>query len=557
MKKYIKITNFANSDQSGFVNRLNLEKLGLSTKRNDPDTIGQFGSGIKYAPIAALRMGLKWVFVGNDEQGPYTLSYIVKEESGINCIYYQYNDSEPKSSSFTLEAGMLSWEDEFQIYREAISNAKDGGIWDRSIVTKIGKPVEGEFSVYITASPKMMDIYNNHEIYFCDNQTVLFKYGHTSILKSIVNSGNPLRVYCKSVLVHENKEVKNHLFNYQSNDIVLNEDRQVKDNYSLQSNVAFVISKISDDEMVDNIFESVLVKREKPWEFYGLYDGAYSYMTPSDNWSKIFRQKFTSKAVLLSPEESLIPNIDSVLSNKDKVAVRCHSDLLFRLLRNTNITLAKDIVSEEFNYDLNYDFTKFPKLQKAIEICTAYEPSFSLMDKPIAVFKSKTTDALGQTLNINKSKSERQIIIDQSHVENSNVYELVATLIHEYDHYSTGITDSTYREFRNLADSRIGRLVCDLYQQTLVTVNDQGFWISINNLSQLTSLQYSLKQIRPGKYLLQIGDSDFIITEPSNSMPNELSGQLVPSSDGKTMGIPFDLNTGKNDVIKQTNKEKK
>jgi len=543
MKKYIKITNFANSNQSGFVNRLNLEKLGLSTKRNDPDTIGQFGSGIKYAPIAALRMGLKWVFVGNDEQGPYTLSYIVKEESGINCIYYQYNDSEQKSSSFTLEAGMLSWEDEFQIYREAISNAKDGGIWDRSIVTKIGKPVKGEFSVYISASPKMMDIYNNHETYFCDTQTVLFKYGHTSILKNIVNNGNPLRVYCKSVLVHENKEIEEHLFNYQTNDIALNEDRQVKDNYSLQSNVAFAISKINDDVMVNNIFESVLVKREKPWEFYGLYDSAYSYLNPSNNWSTVFRQKFTSKAVLLSPEESIIPNIDFILKSKDKIAVKCHSDLLFKLLKNTDITVAKDIVSEEFNYDLNYDFTKFPKLQKAIEICAAYEPSFNLMDKPIAVFKSKTTDALGMTLNIDKPKSQRQIIIDQSHVENSNVYELVATLIHEYDHYSTGITDSTYREFRNLADSRIGRLVCDLYQQTLITVNDQGFWISINNLSQLTSLQYSIKQIKSEKYLLQIGNSDFIVTEPNNSIPTELSGQLIPSSDCKSMGIAIDLKT--------------
>lgn len=62
MSKYIKITNYLGSDE--IVSRLALEKLGLSTKRNDAETIGQFGSGIKFAPIAALRNGWEWWFTG-------------------------------------------------------------------------------------------------------------------------------------------------------------------------------------------------------------------------------------------------------------------------------------------------------------------------------------------------------------------------------------------------------------------------------------------------------------------------------------------------------------
>ena len=49
LKDYIVISNKAET-----VSRISLEKLGFSTKRNDAKTIGQFGSGIKYAPIAAL-----------------------------------------------------------------------------------------------------------------------------------------------------------------------------------------------------------------------------------------------------------------------------------------------------------------------------------------------------------------------------------------------------------------------------------------------------------------------------------------------------------------------
>lgn len=539
MKKYIKITN-----QSQFVNRLSLEKLGLSTKRNDPSTIGQFGSGIKYAPIAALRMGLEWVFTGNDENGPYTLSYIVKNESDINSIYYKYGESDLKPSSFTLEAGILSWEDEFQVYREAISNAKDGGNWSRSIVNKIEKPIENEFSVYITASPKMMNIYNNHEIYFCDNHDVLFKRNEVTVLKNNIADNNPLRIYCKTVLVNENKDVTNHLFNYQINDVTLNEDRQIKSQVSMQYSVSDTIVKIDNDEIIDNILDYVIVKKQKPWEFFGIYESAYNYITPSSNWAKVFYKKFTDNAVLLSPEQSVIPNIESVVKNRGKNPVKCISVQLFTLLSQAKVALAHEVLNEDFQYNLDYDLTKFPKLQKAIDICKLYEPGLESMAKPIAVFKSKTTDTLGMTLNTDKDIQQRQIIIDQSHAENSNVYELIATVIHEYDHYSTGISDGMYREFRNLADSRIGRLVHDLYKTNLITINDQGFWVPIEKLSELTSLEYKIEKTNFEGFLLQIGSLKFFITDSNNCMDiykNNMSGQLVASKDGKSMGIHVKL----------------
>ena len=82
---YIRISN-----EAGNVNRLFLEKLGLSTKRDDENSIGQFGSGSKFAPIAALRNGWEWINVGTDEVGPYHMEYVSEEEGGINSIYYNW-----------------------------------------------------------------------------------------------------------------------------------------------------------------------------------------------------------------------------------------------------------------------------------------------------------------------------------------------------------------------------------------------------------------------------------------------------------------------------------
>ena len=99
---YIKITN-----QADEVSRLKLEKLGFSTKRNDETTIGQFGSGIKFAPISAIRKGIDFIFAGNDSKGAYTLQYIIQEDEGIDSVFYKYDDYIKPSSFTAMQAHFL------------------------------------------------------------------------------------------------------------------------------------------------------------------------------------------------------------------------------------------------------------------------------------------------------------------------------------------------------------------------------------------------------------------------------------------------------------------
>jgi len=82
---YIKITN----ETEGF-SRLYLELLGVSTKRDNDDTIGQFGSGTKFAPIHALRNGWEWVSTGHDDNGLYTMSYKIDSSNAEDIEIVQF-----------------------------------------------------------------------------------------------------------------------------------------------------------------------------------------------------------------------------------------------------------------------------------------------------------------------------------------------------------------------------------------------------------------------------------------------------------------------------------
>jgi len=257
MTKYIRIRN--TSDNQMIVPRIALEKLGLSTKRDSAETIGRFGSGIKYAPIAALRKNWEWWFVGQDNNGPYYMQYVVRDEDGIDCVWYDYG-TELKPSSFTLGAGELSWTDPFQIIREPIANAMDGvkefgGEWSIDFVDEIGNADEYTFDVYITSSPELVDIIHNIDLYFSSNRKALFKVGGTSLLSKETSD---LRVFSQNVLI-AHKENMPSIFDYEFDIVDLNEERTLKSEWDMCWKIGRVISSLSDDDLIYNVIN---LKRE-------------------------------------------------------------------------------------------------------------------------------------------------------------------------------------------------------------------------------------------------------------------------------------------------------
>lgn len=149
---YLKITNKGGND------RILWELVGATKKYADGKTIGFKGSGAKFAPIPALRLGIEFVITSIDDIGPYTLTYKTVSVGDYDRIVLDYNNGEiVKETSFVTNA-VKDWDmpiihdnlRTFKLLREVITNAYDEDKnFTLSRVRKISPPKKGETSVYL------------------------------------------------------------------------------------------------------------------------------------------------------------------------------------------------------------------------------------------------------------------------------------------------------------------------------------------------------------------------------------------------------------------------
>jgi hypothetical protein len=542
--KYLKITNKTDS-----VSRVSLEKLGLSTKRNDPGTIGQFGSGIKFAPIAALRNGLEWWFTGSDANGSYKMKYDIQVEDGVDCIVYNYGDY-IKSSSFTVDAGCLSWVDYFQIYREAVSNAidesKSNDDWSISVVDREEiAPVNGEFSVFITASPEIMDIHNNFHKYFCVNRVGKYtveNIGGYDRVQMIPKIDNNFRVYSHGVLVYENSEY-NSFYDYNIDNLTLNEERRLSSPWDLEWIISLLFAKLSDLAIIDKIL-NLAMSSSNYFEFEKMSSSTIQYADVSEKWSQIFYANHGDNSVIYE-QSSEVYNLSTSIKLKGYNPVSVNGMNLFKFLTASGVRSYTDILDEDFDIKTDFDIEKYPNVDKALNIAMSYIPNLLeiVESQRFGVYESDLKNNLGITLNIKADISERKIYIHKSHAVNDSVENILATIVHEYDHLSTGISDSDYLEFRDIADKRIASLMVNNYRSDFIVLKNGAIELPIKKLgSSINNLEFSISRVKGldgllvclGGYLFKINiDSLFNDLEINGNV----SGLLSPSGLGDSLTI--------------------
>jgi hypothetical protein len=206
---YLKITN------NGIAHAEAFTLLGISTARGDENKIGQFGSGAKMGILTCLRQSINPVIVS----GNSVIEFDAIERTMGDKRYNQVVaiiDGVKRELGFALEFGALDWTKVDYAIREFVSNARDQGGCELSVVSAINPVSENSTSVYVEYTPEVKAYHENIGKYFLDTEDIL-----------IDNKWESFKVYRKGVLVCENEKEKS-LFSYNIKDLKVDESRNAE-----------------------------------------------------------------------------------------------------------------------------------------------------------------------------------------------------------------------------------------------------------------------------------------------------------------------------------------
>ena len=511
MQKFIKLTN-----EADLVPRLHLELLGVSTKRDNDDTIGQFGSGTKFAPIYALRNGWEWVNVGYDRRGGYIMKYVVIDKEGIDVVQFVYEDeygnTTVKDSSYSMGAGELGWDHPFQIFREAFANALDahyefGASYDITLVDKIDPPEEGLFSVYLTATDPLLELIENFDKYFSLNREPVFEDENGNKIFEKLNYKEGVRIYHKGVLVYGPElggSDAYSLFDYDLTDVRLNEERRLKD---ISVNEMYEIARMFSDNgrcepgdfewVISSILEreaytsANIARGYWEWMYSYAWSGGFyepDFHTPGfgEEFHEAATEYFLAKPEVVNRNRNRIAYLQEDVLNVDEIEMAFQekgvhavvvSAGMYNLLKSTGAAdhMAIKVLGEEYDtpfVSLKGNDLKF--FNFAMDMVVNYDIDILNYKVKIMAENKNNRHIDGKVLNLQSDDRDALICINQRLIDDRQMERVVSTLIHELDHCVTGAADGS-RKFRDAADKRLGKLLmihyCDK-KELLQVVND-------------------------------------------------------------------------------------
>lgn len=449
---------------------------GSSTKRNDSETIGQFGSGLKYGATLALKKELEF-YIQTEE---WLAQPVVEQEAftkdgkdySLNAIAYEFKyyggkRKERIKTSFTTEMG-LNWTEEWQLVREIICNGVDEKDFRYELVDRIMTPSPGKVRVYVQVNSTIREIIDNFDYYFAFNETALFshpRYGE-------MLEGNTFDIYCKRVLIQAGRDSEKSLFKYNL-PVKLTEERKLAANSEVSSNICKLWGSLTDERFITQILQAAEKRGGQSYaaEFNHM-DWWYFYIAHKDLWISTFKRVFGQRAVLFTHPQAAI-----IALHSGAVVVELHegfADRLKQLIEDFPTDLTA-IGRKEIDYDYEYLPTREEAeiLKQATMIVRAFHPT---MNYEISVYKPVTEKA--QEINgrvLEDVNGKQSIAIN--HRQLSGVIEAVATLNHERRHIETGVGDGD-RKFVYQTDREVAQLMIEQYNQgrkESLTLTERGF----------------------------------------------------------------------------------
>jgi hypothetical protein len=229
------MVNYLMIQNKGLIYPEDIELIGSSTKRNDSNKIGQFGSGWKFALAWILRNELTIkILSGKDE---IVVDFTIKMHRDEPVKILTVNG---KETSITSGMGELDWKP-WMALREIVSNAIDEG--EEKVETLFNPQFKGydnKTTIYIEMNGELSDILKNFQSYFAFERKAIWEKDDLKIYKKSEVSNTI--VFRKGIKCFEGFES---CFDFSFPNIKINESR-LSDEYEFKTNLKHLVSKIDD-----------------------------------------------------------------------------------------------------------------------------------------------------------------------------------------------------------------------------------------------------------------------------------------------------------------------
>jgi hypothetical protein len=420
---YLKISNIGEIDVEA------LTLLGASSKRDQSNKIGQWGSGNKYALAYFLRNNFDIQIYSGSKKITLTTTPKKLRNKEFDVISIDGIDT-----SITTEFG-FDWS-LWQAIREIYCNSIDEGNHKLEYVSSID-PQDGETHFYIKSRNEITNFISRFDDYFSENKKVLFECKYGRILEK---SNDTLNLYRRGVRCFDTN--KHSLYDYDLTDIDIDENRLVKYTWQVPSKIWNLVYMCNNKEVIRNILQNCTETNLIEYFTDDFSSPSASFM--SDEFKEVIKELKlapSGMAGLLSVEEMGITTIiPSKIFNQVKPIVS-----------NDNLANKFKIYKDSFYVEIEQTPLHTATLKKAFDFFNECKYN-EVLDYDVVIARFDRKDILGFADTENQKIVLSEICLDKG---TQNVIE---TMIEEFIHLKYQVSDET-RGFQDAAITEIVKLL--------------------------------------------------------------------------------------------------
>ncbi len=445
--------------------------VGESTSRESDSSIGQFGTGFLYSLALFAREGILGqckICFGKDVYSPHITKGRKRDSAGnsrdMSKIVLKKQNGPSYDLNISTGFGEMDWDDVTMGIRELVSNAFDGALTHDNSYSSVAiarvaenecRAKDGMIRVYIPITPEIDDYIVNLDRYFiCSKKTY---NPDISVLPKA--TPGPCLVYRKGVLVSQFGDQS--LFDYNINDIPIDESRNISEYQSMQY-IARAIVLQSRQDQLDKYIRDVI--------FTDYYDNPFWEKTISSY--RIDPSNFDAKDRDLA-RNRLLQAVKNVIGD----GVLCNNEIerLMLLKKGINGVIPRNIdaykiltdcgaskASDYLNDSESLGNTLSEPTPRVIEVLNKVWDKildFNLTNgrnkPPIQCFNSAVNSGC-QTFGYCNSDYS-QIFIHED-ISNDMGAQLITVMIEEVTHYVAKTNDYT-RDFQSFVVNLAARLM--------------------------------------------------------------------------------------------------